>query len=279
MNKRLFWIFSGVALVLFLFFSFFDLPFSRAVYAPSLPFAQVLALAGDAPIYIFLSFLGFGYFFCLEGKKVRYLGFLLVTLGTGFGTYMFFDHVIEEKLSLPILAAPLVLTECALGFLIAFLLRKKMGKEALSVLFALTAALALSLLLTHFGKPFFGRLRFREMLEMGSFDGYTPWWVPHLRADGEIYKSFPSGHTNAAAASFFLWWLPALCPSFSQTGKAFLYVTPPLCTLAVAASRVLVGAHFVTDTLAGMLISLFSFYLADKIRQKILQKRKGASRS
>ena len=268
-----------MALALFLFFSFFDLPFSQAVYAPSFPLARFLALTGDAPIYIFLSFLGFGYFFYLKGKRVRYLGFLLVALGAGFGTYMFFDHVIEENFSLPALALPLVLTECALGFLIAFLLRKRMGKDALSVLFALTAALAFSLLLTHLGKPFFGRLRFREMLEMGSFDGYTPWWVPHLRIDGEVYKSFPSGHTNAAAASFFLWWLPALCPSFSKKEKVFLYVIPIFCTLAVAASRVLVGAHFVTDTLAGMLIAIFSFYLADAVRRKILQNRKGAQRS
>jgi membrane-associated phospholipid phosphatase len=78
-----------------------------------------------------------------------------------------------------------------------------------------------------------GRIRFRD-LEIG-FTNFTPWFLPPgLSWDN---KSFPSGHT---AMSFML--LPLLIP-------LMLIIVVIGWAIFVAASRVIVGAHYASDVL------------------------------
>jgi membrane-associated phospholipid phosphatase len=72
--------------------------------------------------------------------------------------------------------------------------------------------------------------------------------VPHLAASSGF--SFPSGHTAAAAAT---WAAVALVLGRGRPlrSKAWLAAGAALITVAVAASRVLLGVHWLTDVIGG----------------------------
>lgn len=108
----------------------------------------------------------------------------------------------------------------------------------------LFAAVALSGLITDLIKPLVGRLRPKLLLEANLF-GFDPFRI------GYEYNSFPSGHATtvfalAAALSFFFprWRLPLF--SFAAV---------------VGLSRIIVGAHYLSDVMAGAYVGLMTVFL------------------
>lgn len=120
-------------------------------------------------------------------------------------------------------------------------------------------------------KGIWARERFRVMYAIGDFSGYTPWYLPQgftertaayqeireladvaLGHDGDAFKAFPSGHTGAAAASFALIILPDIMPkTLGGKKKAIFWLVPIAYVVLVAVSRVVAGAHYLSDTLFG----------------------------
>jgi len=117
-------------------------------------------------------------------------------------------------------------------------------------------------------KSIVGRQRYRTMrvLEfygLNSLVDYSEWFVIHgkrsvsaemlalgIAKDG--YKSFPSGHTCSWAILFTLTVLPDFLNLDEKKRikiKGLLIVFTVLAVLLMAYTRVLVGAHFATDTL------------------------------
>ena len=70
-------------------------------------------------------------------------------------------------------------------------------------------------------------------------------------AAASLGPAFPSGHTTGAAACFAALAL-MLGRGRSQTTQAVLAGTAVFVALAVAASRVLLGVHWLTDTIGGL---------------------------
>lgn len=110
-----------------------------------------------------------------------------------------------------------------------------------------------------------GRPRMR-LIAADARASFQPWWKPGtalrntLTAAGiaaEEFKSFPSGHTANASALMLLTLLPLLRPSLARHQTA-LFLTGFAWTLLVAFSRVIMGAHFITDTAVGFCVGLFS---------------------
>ena len=169
----------------------------------------------------------------------------------------------------------------AVCVLIFLLLRKKLPDLWKGCVFA--AAAGLSLLLgsrvIDVLKGIFHRVRFREMIayshgliaENGwtqrggadlprawiadtDFSAFTRWYVPGN--DRGVYTdatSFPSGHTTAAAFTMLL------APLFAHAGKFRKLFVPAFAvgfcyTLAMAVSRLMRGAHYLTDVCAAALI-------------------------
>ena len=106
-----------------------------------------------------------------------------------------------------------------------------------------------------------GRMRYRSMNVIGDFSGYTPWykangqpdkaWMRETFGTADAFKSFPSGHTRAAAATFYLISLADVVGVKSKRRRAMLWCFAILCTGLVAVSRIVVGAHFFSDVLVG----------------------------
>ena len=93
---------------------------------------------------------------------------------------------------------------------------------------------------------------------------FMPWWQPgqtlrnELVAAGvaaEEFKSFPSGHTANASALMLLSLLPCIRPALAKK-RGLLFGIGFGWTCLVALSRVIMGAHYLTDTAVGFGIGL-----------------------
>jgi len=103
------------------------------------------------------------------------------------------------------------------------------------------AAVALSGLVTDLIKLLVGRGRPKLLAESG-FYGFLP-----FSFRGAAYQSFPSGHTTTAAALALA--VGSLVPRLRTVLIAFVVV--------IAASRVIIGAHYLGDVMGGAAIGWF----------------------
>ena len=145
----------------------------------------------------------------------------------------------------------------------------------------------LAVLLVQAVKNPMGRMRYRSMNVIGDFSGYTPWYVAHGQPDkawmretfgtSDAFKSFPSGHTRAAAASFYLIPLADTIGVTNKRRRALLWCFAVLFTGLVALSRIVVGAHFFSDVLVGGTIGFVvcmltrEFFLIDRAHLRALK--------
>ena len=131
-------------------------------------------------------------------------------------------------------------------------------------------------LIVHFVKSPAGRARYRTMNYLNDFDYYTPWYVmngkrsmvdlvqkvlshPLTESEQARYnfvsdacKSFPSGHTFSAGMVYTLLALPYLNEKFAKKNVRFaLWASCIAYTGIVAISRIVAGAHFMSDVLVG----------------------------
>ena len=179
------------------------------------------------------------------------------------------------------------------GLIFALLLKIK--RENIFTLIKLAALIliveAMYLVFVGLIKGPIGRMRFRTMNAIGDFSYYTPWYkingVRHVLSDGTIgkgdfdaatlvgatsdtCKSFPSGHTYCAAMSFALVCLPDMFERFKKTYiKALCWVIPAVYTVTVAVTRIVVGAHFLSDVLIG---GTLAFTLIIILREALILK-------
>ena len=137
------------------------------------------------------------------------------------------------------------------------------------------ASIVVAILIVQALKEPFGRMRYRAMNVIGDYSGFTRWYVAGGQPDKEwmretfgtsdAFKSFPSGHTRAAAATFYLVSLADVIGVKSKTRRALLWCFAFLFTIAVALSRIMVGAHFFSDVLVGGAIGFCVSMAARKI--------------
>ena len=161
---------------------------------------------------------------------------------------------------------------------------KKLPSFALVTCFSILAAM----LLVQVIKNPVGRMRYRSMNVIGDFSGYTRWYVAHGQPDkdwmrqnfgtSDAFKSFPSGHTRAAAATFYLISLADVVGVKGKGRRALLWCFAIVFTGAVAVSRIVVGTHFFSDVLVGGTIGFTvcmisrELFLVDRVHLRSLKR-------
>ncbi|MDD3030191.1 MAG: phosphatase PAP2 family protein [Alphaproteobacteria bacterium] len=154
---------------------------------------------------------------------------------------------------------------CGLAALFcAFLSRGKEVPPAVRHLFGyvgvralfLFATIGLSGIAANILKVLFGRARPKLFLREHLY-GFAP-----LSFDGSLWASLPSGHTTTAFALAFS--LAALYPR----GRILWFAY----ALLLAASRIMVNAHYVSDTLAGAALGGLTVWLFSKYGMNHLAK-------
>lgn len=116
-------------------------------------------------------------------------------------------------------------------------------------------------------KPW-GRIRYRAMNMYGDdpiygFSAFTPWYNPKgqwldnntklaIFGSTDVLKSFPSGHTAAAGATYALLALPKILgKEDNKKLVAIVWTISILWTTLCAIGRIVAGAHFMSDVLFG----------------------------
>lgn len=132
-------------------------------------------------------------------------------------------------------------------------------------------------------KHIFDRTRYRAMVYVGDvdFQYYNNWFIFNDNKFASVsplaedfFKSFPSGHTCAAASSFFLVCLPLFLPQTdTKKWKTVFWTFAGAYTSLVALSRIIAGAHFFMDVFVGgsvtiVLTLITYFYLKYKLNKK-----------
>jgi membrane-associated phospholipid phosphatase len=105
------------------------------------------------------------------------------------------------------------------------------------------------LLITQTLKFFWGRVRFRNL--GADFSGFTPFYIPAGPGAG---KSFPSGHVAMACVSLAVAFFVTRAHGYKAAILAWILVLG-YC-LAVAWGRILAGAHYLTDCMFSLGLSL-----------------------
>lgn len=171
------------------------------------------------------------------------------------------------------------------GFL--FYLTRNLPNKFLNkmLIWAITVWLTalLSQTITHSLKGIAARPRFRAMFVIQDFNIFRSWfdfqgsvpelkedWVNFYGASKDWFKSFPSGHTSAAALLITLTTIPVLFEKTNKKNvKILLNISVYLFIFAVMLSRIIVGAHFLTDVTMGLFITVISF-VASRVIVKIV---------
>jgi membrane-associated phospholipid phosphatase len=108
-----------------------------------------------------------------------------------------------------------------------------------------------------------GRMRLRIMDDPDN--QFTRWFLPQGKAANDDYKSFPSGHSAGAAVIIWITLLPTFIAGLRTKKAAIaLNIIAYGWIVLVMVSRIIMGAHFASDTLVGASITLCCFYWLKK---------------
>jgi membrane-associated phospholipid phosphatase len=262
MNKKLTLLILLIALVgLVASLTIYDLPISQALYSQHNLFGRFFEAFGELPGFLIGAFC-FAALYELRGRRNK---LIRTAVGIGFGiavVLICFIAIVNTAAYLDLAYSALLSTIAVVVAGLLWFLAKQAAKtqpEALwraalvgTILFVLTGLLVNTI------KIEWGRERYRSMTDPA--DQFTTWYEIQTRSIDNEYKSFPSGHSATAAVTLWITLLPTFIPGLKGR-EILLAAIAGLWTLLVMLSRIIVGAHFATDTLAGFLLTLFLFML------------------
>ena len=190
---------------------------------------------------------------------IMYIGFTAY-LGYYFAYYLFKE---ENMILFGVLFG--LLLGCIFQYLSKFIVVPEELKKPLLILsIAGLAVMFVQLGLVEIAKTLWGRVRFRELLEMGSYDAFTPWY--HLNGSNG-HRSFPSGHTGGASMSYLMLYLPFVSEKWRKR-STLCFVVPFVFTSTVAFTRLVVGAHYLSDVTVGGTIGFITVFVGLIILEK-----------
>ena len=272
-----------------------DLNESLEILGRIFPFVKPVADTGSKP-YRFFNFLL---------KVITSVGFFVVSV---IGYKKIIENVAKKFVDIPQLG---YFALCAVIAAAAVLIVRKIDKKTLNKLETLSLAFFVMSIIIRMCmslKPISNRVRFREMvaasngifdengLSHGSLDklvprtsrsmmagsdfsAFTRWYIKG--DDMGVYNSadsFPSGHTMSAAVTFLLILVTAAKKKL-QKYMPFAMLFSSAYVYIMGLTRIVEGAHYLTDVASGALIGytvfLFTYLLYKKFTERgILPARK-----
>lgn len=267
-NIILFYLFAAFALIAA---AFCDLELDKFLNNPDDIFSIWFRNTGEIPARLICPVAGTVLFYTYKNKIERIAGFMITIGGSAyFGYYIGKYFFLEDNRMLFSLIY-------GIGFGIAALIVGSFIKipQAYRDILRKTAIIGLIVMFVQIAlieamKYLWGRVRFRDLLKDGSFDDFTPWY--HLNGiNGN--KSFPSGHTAGAGMSYLMMLLPYMSKKWEK--KVWLCFWLPFAyTSIVAFTRLVMGAHYLSDVTMGGIVSFSMVLIAIKVYETKISKIK-----
>lgn len=272
-------IFAALSLGLLAIGSVADYSFAQGLYAPGNGFGVVLAAYGEAPALLALVAAGT---LAIGARPPvhQVLRGLLLAGGAALIIVGALALIVrpEEYWPLPTTVRTLIALVLSAGVIWA-VTRVSVGAtwQAMCVLAAaLFAVVAVEMVAVQGVKILWDRPRMRMLTETGA--DFAPWWSPGYEekdaliaqgVDPADFKSLPSGHTANATVLMMLTGF-ALLREDLRGYRATLFWTGGVWALIVAASRLTIGAHFLSDTAIGLLLGLGAAFVVSTLAAGVL---------
>lgn len=245
--------------------SFFDLKIDIALNDPSNPFAVWLYRTGEFPSRLICPIAGAVIFRCTDKKAVAAIGAALCLGGSAYMGYYIGKHFFVEEYRMAFSLLWGIGFGVAALYAVRFVTVPDEFKRPLFTAAVIGVGVMTAQLLTvDIMKNLWGRVRFRDLLSSGSCDGFTAWFVINGKNGN---KSFPSGHTAGAGMSYLLMLLPFIDKK-REKYRAVYFWCPFIYTSAVALTRLVMGAHYLSDVTVGGVIAFSCVLVGIKVYEK-----------
>ena len=263
--------------------SFLDLQIDEALFQENNGFGLFMASFGVYPCYICLSFIGGGLLCTTIRRKdlntpVKFICYVLSATALGLSVFLcgrewpsVNGHNVPELAPLSYVICAIVFSGCfCLGYLIC---RKGDQRQLWGICLIAGLAFAFALLPAGYAiKLIIHRPRYRLAVR-GGITSFYNWWemFPEYKdyiggiITKEEFKSFPSGHSGAGMIlALSLPLATYIFPKLKGKQTLMFYIGAAYGFLMMF-SRLLVGAHYLTDTCMGSLIVMVVYYVANEI--------------
>ncbi|MFW9995958.1 MAG: phosphatase PAP2 family protein [Candidatus Odinarchaeota archaeon] len=249
-------------IILALVFAIYDLQISIAIVDRHSSWAEFIADYGEVPGHL-VTFLSLLIIFRLRGENppIRTAFFwLLVLIGSTSSLYGVVKPFVKG-FSLLERKSFLVISACAIFAVVLQAVLEKVERQHLSNYGSLTKTVLLiaiinPLLFVQTVKILWGRIRFRDL--QPDYSDFTPWFVPRGITG---HFSFPSGHT---AMGWMLLPLFSLIRDKEWKIKVPVFFAIIAWGFTVAAGRIVIGAHYASDTLFPSGVAIISYIILKK---------------
>jgi membrane-associated phospholipid phosphatase len=263
---------SVTAAVLLVIATFFDLRIDELIYNPDSGFAKFFAVAGLLPQLIVLLLSPPMLLAALFERRRRMkpaVGIAAAAVILPVTAYSVYGAARWIRAPTAVVITVICIVMVAFFFAMLPFAQKKPDELFVAALTGFLVVTAGGAIL-QFLKTFWGRQRFYTMDDRAA--QFTAWYLPQGGGVQDEFKSFPSGHSFSAMCA--VWF--ALWPRFVDGLKRYTRLILTLALvfgLAVMASRMIYGWHFLSDVTAGASLSLACFAAALELSERLIKQR------
>lgn len=272
LTKQISLIILLVTVLLLAVAAFFDYPISTFLFNPDNRLGQILASYGETPIFLAIS--GAGMLLIMSDEQKKALTWILASLliAVAFLLLIYYPIRFNETLHVyvAVFVSLLIISSC--NYLIYWFLKDCEKSQLKKYAYLLLALAVLSFVVVDIMKLIWARPRMR-MIAVTPQASFQNFWIVGsgmreklllLGVPMEEFKSFPSAHTADAAILVAITALPLLNQKLKNK-QVLLWTIALAWTALVAISRIIVGAHFLSDVCVGTLVTLIIYFGLVKI--------------
>ncbi len=244
---------------------FVDLRLDIALNNPESLFSRWFEMSGEMPCRLIGTVAGTLIFYIAEKSALKLLGAVINMGSSAYLGYHIASYFFKPDIKIGfgvIFGIGIGLTALYLGKFIH--ISEEMKKPLLILSFAGVIVMFVQLGSIEIIKMLWGRVRFRDLLKMPNYDGFTQWYHPN-GYNGN--RSFPSGHTAGAAMSYLMMLLPFAYEKWEKK-KIICFALPLVYTSIVAYTRLVMGAHYLSDVAMGGAIGFTTVIIAVAVLDK-----------